>query len=176
MGVPFVHPGQQVHPEGHLTGTDTHRRSKESRTADFIQRNSSEESNDSWSVDRKADGHFFLGLVRCYLRKQFVDEQNGHRALPCLIIGLYRHLIAEKRPYLAKKSTFPAWKRIGSHLRRHHGELGRIRLRTCHFLLFPESRKFTKSLVRQKFELNEQVIAMEPYFQKARFFETGWRS
>ena len=59
----------------------------------------------------------------------------------------------------------------GSHLRRRHNQIGRIRLRTAAlstvfsrfgFFLFPNLKK---SLAGQKFESNEEVIAAtEAYF------------
>ena len=58
-------------------------------------------------------------------------SQNDHRALLCRIIGPIRRRIAEKTaPFGEEKSALPPWQRTGSHLRRRHGQIGRIRLRT----------------------------------------------
>ena len=59
-------------------------------------------------------------------------SQNDHRALLCRIIGPIRRRIAEKTALFGEeKSSLPPWQRTGQHLRRRHGQIGRIRLRTA---------------------------------------------
>ena len=79
----------------------------------------------------------------------------------------------------------PPWQRTGLHLRRRHGQIGRIRLQAaahppytpdlsaCDFFLFPNLKK---SLAEQKFESNEEVIAAtEAYFADLQktYFSNG---
>ena len=79
----------------------------------------------------------------------------------------------------------PPWQRTGSHLRRRHGQIGRIRLQTAapstvfsrfgplRLFLFPNLKK---SLAGHKFESNEEFIAAtEAYFAELQktYFSDG---
>ena len=59
-------------------------------------------------------------------------SQNDHRALLCRIIGPIRRRSAEKSALFGEeKSALPPWQCTGSHYRRRHGQISRIRLRTA---------------------------------------------
>ena len=70
-------------------------------------------------------------------------------------------------PFSEEKYALPPWQRTGSHLRRRHGQIGRIRLRTAAsstaFSRFSPVRLLFVSklekLAGQKFESNEEVTA-----------------
>lgn len=56
---------------------------------------------------------------------------NGHTALLCRISGPIRRQIVKKGLIWRRKCALPLWHRTGSHLRRHHGQIGLISLRTA---------------------------------------------
>ena len=100
-------------------------------TVDFSRRICSKEGKDG-PIGRKGDGHRFLGFTRCDLHRLPGEGQNDHRALLCRIIRPIRRRIAEKTaPFGEEKSALSPWQRTGSHLRRRHGQISRIRLRTA---------------------------------------------
>ena len=91
------------------------------------------------------------------------------------LLGRFDAELQKKRLHLAKKEMlFHHEKRTGSHLRRRHGQICRIKLELlphptyspdlaqCYFFLFPNLKKL---LAGQKFESNDEVIAAtEAYF------------
>ena len=125
----------------------------------------------------------FSGIHKVWSTLITWRRANGHRALLCWIIGPIRCRVAEK--FGEEKSALPPWQHTGSHLRRRHGQIGQIALRTAapstvffkfgpvRLFLFPNLKK---SLAGQKFESSEEVIAAtETYFAdlKKTYFSDG---
>ena len=105
-------------------------------TVDFTRQTCFEEGEDC-AIGQKDYGHRFLEFTSKMWRDIHRLPGEGHhlekrhRALLCRIIAPIRPWIAEKGPHSAKKNAPPPWQRTGSHLRRRHGQIGRIRLRTA---------------------------------------------
>jgi len=77
-------------------------------TVNFTRRTCSEEGEDG-PINRKGDGHRFLGFTRCDLHRLPGEGKNGRKAVLCRIIGSIRRRIAENTaPFGEEKNALPS--------------------------------------------------------------------